>query len=121
MRPLPGVVYQLRLYRLSIARKIEKTNLPIPAQAILQIPIFQYSLSKPSSIQMPIATPTATVRIAVIAFRNILKEVCGIAANGLFVPRPPGGRWESSGAVLGEKFSVAWRLVDAQKCEASHF
>jgi DNA (cytosine-5)-methyltransferase 1 len=47
-------------------------------------------------------------------FRVVLEEICGIAEHGLSVPRPPGGKWESAGAILGEKFSVAWRVVDAQ-------
>jgi DNA (cytosine-5)-methyltransferase 1 len=47
-------------------------------------------------------------------FRAVLEEVCGVAAHGLSVPRPPGGRWQSAGAILGDKFSVAWRVVCAQ-------
>jgi len=47
-------------------------------------------------------------------FRVVLEEICGVTASGFSVPRPPGGRWESSGAIMGEKFSVAWRVVDAQ-------
>ncbi|MDL2232325.1 DNA cytosine methyltransferase [Ruminococcaceae bacterium OttesenSCG-928-L11] len=47
-------------------------------------------------------------------FRIVLEEVCSVAAGGFSVPRPPGGRWESAGAVLGEEFSVAWRVVDAR-------
>ena len=47
-------------------------------------------------------------------FRVVLEEICGIAEHGFSVPRPPNGRWESAGAVLGEKFSLAWRVVDAQ-------
>jgi len=47
-------------------------------------------------------------------FRVVLEEICGIATSGSSVPRPPGGRWESAGAIMGEEFSVAWRVVDAQ-------
>jgi len=30
------------------------------------------------------------------------------------VPRPPSGRWESAGAVLGAGFSLAYRVLDSR-------
>ncbi len=30
------------------------------------------------------------------------------------VPRPPAGRWEPAGTILGNGFSIAWRVLDAQ-------
>lgn len=47
-------------------------------------------------------------------FRVILEEICRVADNRLSIPRPPNGRWESAGTILGEKFSLAWRVLDAQ-------
>ena len=47
-------------------------------------------------------------------FRAVIEETLRIADSGLSVPRPPSGRWESAGAVLGEEFSLAWRVLDAQ-------
>ena len=47
-------------------------------------------------------------------FRAVLEEICGVAEHGLYIPRPPGGKWKSAGAILGDKFSVAWRVLDAQ-------
>ena len=47
-------------------------------------------------------------------FRVVLEEICGVATDGFSVPRPPGGRWQSAGAIMGDEFSVAWRVVDAQ-------
>ena len=47
-------------------------------------------------------------------FRAVLEETCGIADGSVSIPRPPGGIWLSAGAIMGEEFSVAWRLLDAQ-------
>ena len=47
-------------------------------------------------------------------FRAVLEETCRIADSSLSVPGPPAGRWESAGAILGEGFSIAWRVLDAQ-------
>ena len=47
-------------------------------------------------------------------FRVVLEETARIADGGVSVPRPPGGVWKPAGAILGEQFSVAWRVLDAQ-------
>lgn len=47
-------------------------------------------------------------------FRAVLEETCRIADSTVSVPRPPGGVWKSAGAVLGNQFSLAWRVYDAQ-------
>jgi DNA (cytosine-5)-methyltransferase 1 len=47
-------------------------------------------------------------------FRAVLEETCRIADSELSIPRPPGRVWKSAGAILGDKFSVAWRVLDAQ-------
>ncbi|HEX2925297.1 MAG TPA: DNA cytosine methyltransferase [Ruminiclostridium sp.] len=47
-------------------------------------------------------------------FRAVLEEICRIADSTVYVPGPPGGVWQSAGAILGYKFSVAWRVYDAQ-------
>jgi len=47
-------------------------------------------------------------------FRAVLEETCRVADNSVSVPRPPGGVWQSAGAILGDQFSVAWRVYDAQ-------
>lgn len=48
-------------------------------------------------------------------FRIVLEEICGIADGSVSVPRPPGWKWLSAGAVMGDQFSVAWRVLDAQR------
>ncbi len=47
-------------------------------------------------------------------FRAVLEETCRIADSSLSVPEPPSGRWEPAGTILGEGFSIAWRVLDAQ-------
>ncbi len=48
-------------------------------------------------------------------FRAVLEEIVRIKDNACHVPRPDAGRWESAGGiVLGDQFSLAWRVLDAQ-------
>ncbi len=47
-------------------------------------------------------------------FRAVLEETGRIADSNVSIPRPPGGVWQSAGAILGDQFSVAWRVYDAQ-------
>ncbi len=47
-------------------------------------------------------------------FRAVLEETCRVADGSVSIPRPPGGVWQSAGAILGDQFSVAWRVYDAQ-------
>ena len=49
-------------------------------------------------------------------FRNVLEEIIGISEPGVHVPRPgkKGSRWAYAGAIMGDGYSVAWRVMDAQ-------
>ena len=47
-------------------------------------------------------------------FRAVLEEFCRIKENNISIPMPDGGRWAHSGAIIGDGFSIAWRLMDAQ-------
>ena len=51
-------------------------------------------------------------------FRIVLEELCRVKDSGANVPRPQtqGGRpsWRNAGAILGDGYSVAWRVLDAQ-------
>jgi len=47
-------------------------------------------------------------------FRAVLEEFCRIKENNISIPMPDGGRWAHSGAIIGNGFSIAWRLMDAQ-------
>lgn len=46
-------------------------------------------------------------------FRIVLEEFCKIADEGASVPRPEGG-WSTSGCIVGDGYSVAWRVMDAR-------
>ncbi|WP_416387502.1 DNA cytosine methyltransferase [Chakrabartyella piscis] len=46
-------------------------------------------------------------------FKAVLEETCKIADSTILIPRPEGGVWKSAGCILGGKFSVAWRVLDA--------
>ena len=48
-------------------------------------------------------------------FRAVLQAFCDIEGQGLdIVPRPPKGKWRNAGAIVGDGYSVAWRVLDAQ-------
>lgn len=48
-------------------------------------------------------------------FRAVLEEIVRVKDSACHVPRPDSGRWEPAGAaVLGDGFSLAWRVLDAQ-------
>lgn len=46
-------------------------------------------------------------------FRCVLEETAKIVCESASVPRPEGG-WTQSGCILGEGWSIAWRVHDAQ-------
>ena len=45
-------------------------------------------------------------------FRAVLTEICKVKEECLSVPKP--AKWQNAGRIMGEGFSVAWRLLDAQ-------
>ena len=47
-------------------------------------------------------------------FHRVLEEVCHISEESVSLPGPPGGAWTPAGLILGEGFSVAWRVLDAE-------
>lgn len=47
-------------------------------------------------------------------FRAVLEAIGGIAQDGLSIPRPPKGKWQHAGCVVGDGWSIAWRVYDAQ-------
>lgn len=48
-------------------------------------------------------------------FRCVLEELAKICETGGYsVPRPAGGKWKPAGEIMGDGFSIAWRLLDAQ-------
>lgn len=48
-------------------------------------------------------------------FRAVIEEIVRVKDSACHVPRSDTGRWESAGAaILGDEFSLAWRVLDAQ-------
>ena len=47
-------------------------------------------------------------------FRCVLEEVCRVADKDATVPMPEKGKWSTSGCIMGDGYSVAWRVHDAQ-------
>lgn len=45
-------------------------------------------------------------------FRAVLTEICKVKEEQVFVPKP--SKWENAGRIMGNGFSIAWRLLDAQ-------
>lgn len=47
-------------------------------------------------------------------FRRILEEICKIKDETISIPMPPKEKWQKSGCIVGEDFSLAWRVLNAQ-------
>lgn len=47
-------------------------------------------------------------------FRKVLEETVRVADENAVIPQPPQGKWRTSGCIMGDGFSVAWRVLDAQ-------
>lgn len=47
-------------------------------------------------------------------FYCVLSEFCKIFGGGYALPAPPNGKWLPAGEILGDGFSLAWRVLDAQ-------
>lgn len=47
-------------------------------------------------------------------FRAVLEETARIKDKTAVIPRPPKGKWQSSGCIVGDGYSIAWRVLDAQ-------
>ena len=47
-------------------------------------------------------------------FRIVLEETARIAEADAVIPGPPKGKWKNSGCIMGDGWSIAWRILDAQ-------
>ena len=47
-------------------------------------------------------------------FRCVLEETAKIVCKDAVIPGPEGGRWSPSGCIMGNGWSIAWRVHDAQ-------
>ena len=47
-------------------------------------------------------------------FRAVLEETARIADPATVIPEPPKGKWATSGCLVGDGWSIAYRVLDAQ-------
>ena len=47
-------------------------------------------------------------------FRAVLEAFCQVSAAEVSVPEPPKGKWQPAGCIVGDGYSIAWRVYDAQ-------
>lgn len=47
-------------------------------------------------------------------FRAVLEETAHVVCQDAVIPGPPKGKWTNSGAIVGDGWSIAWRIHDAQ-------
>jgi DNA (cytosine-5)-methyltransferase 1 len=47
-------------------------------------------------------------------FRIVLEELAKIKDPTVSIPRPKDGKWRNAGEIVGNGFSIAWRVLDAQ-------
>lgn len=47
-------------------------------------------------------------------FLAVLEETAHIADENAVIPEPPQGKWRNAGVVMGDGWSIAWRVHDAQ-------
>ena len=47
-------------------------------------------------------------------FHAVIKAFCSVIDDGIDVPGPADGSWQPAGCVLGDNYSIAWRVLDAQ-------
>lgn len=47
-------------------------------------------------------------------FQAVLEEVAHVVDENAVIPRPPKGKWANAGAIMGNGWSLAWRVLDAQ-------
>jgi DNA (cytosine-5)-methyltransferase 1 len=47
-------------------------------------------------------------------FRIVLEEVAKVVDKDAVIPMPPKNKWTTSGCIVGDGWSIAWRILDAQ-------
>lgn len=47
-------------------------------------------------------------------FQAVLQTLCEVADPNVTVPLPEKGKWNKSGYIVGDGYSIAWRVYDAQ-------
>ena len=47
-------------------------------------------------------------------FRVVLEELANVKDKNAVIPMPPNRKWTNSGCIMGDGWSIAWRVLDAQ-------
>lgn len=47
-------------------------------------------------------------------FRAVLEEIARVADETVSIPMPPKSKWTNAGSIMGNGWSIAWRVLDAQ-------
>ena len=47
-------------------------------------------------------------------FRIVLEELAKVKDKNAVIPLPDGGKWTNYGCIMGDGWSIAWRVLDAQ-------
>ena len=47
-------------------------------------------------------------------FRIVLEETAKVADENAVIPQPTNGKWTTCGCIVGDGWSIAWRILDAQ-------
>ena len=47
-------------------------------------------------------------------FRTVLEEIARIKDSAVSIPMPEKGKWKAAGCIVGDDYSIAWRVLDAQ-------
>jgi DNA (cytosine-5)-methyltransferase 1 len=47
-------------------------------------------------------------------FRAVLEETARVADETVVIPGPANGKWSTVGCIMGNGYSIAWRILDAQ-------
>ena len=47
-------------------------------------------------------------------FRIVLEEIAKVSDKDSVIPGPPKGKWSTTGCIVGDGWSIAWRVHDAQ-------
>ena len=54
-------------------------------------------------------------------FRIVLEELARVKDKNAVIPRPTDGKWRTSGCIVGDGWSIAWRVLDTQFWGLSYY
>ena len=54
-------------------------------------------------------------------FRIVLEEIAKVCDKDAVIPGPPKGKWSNAGAIVGDGWSIAWRIHDGQFWGATQY